>query len=152
MSGKVIDRTHATKESSYSSLLELDNEMTRLGAKMPNDYWEVSDLAPLDPAGARKWQRKAIGSISYYQLKLILHMPYMLKSVDNAEYTFSRDCCFESARNLIRTYQKIRAEANQHCYKVKSIDFIAFMAAIALLLKLLGYGHMTNDPKQRDYD
>jgi hypothetical protein len=152
MCGKVIDRTHATQEGSYSSLIALNNEMTQLGSKMPADYWELDDLAPVDTCLAAKWQEKALGSMIYHQLKLILHMPFMLKSVNNPEYSISRDHCFESARSLIRTYHKIRADANEHCQKGKSIDFIAFMATIALMLELLGYGNMACDPEQEEHD
>jgi hypothetical protein len=77
----------------------------------------------------------------------------MLKSANNTDYGYSRDLCFESARSLLRVFHKLRAEANDHAYRSKAIEFVAFMATVALMLGLLGYGQQNLcDVKKQEED
>lgn len=118
---------------------------------MPREFWDLADLAPVEELEA--WYERAMGHLIYYQTKLILHIPYMLKSAHMSDYGYSRDLCFESGRSLLRVFHKLRAEANDHAYRSKAIDFVAFMATVALMLRLLGYGQQNySDPKQQDDD
>ena len=149
MCGKITDQSHHM-QSSYSSLLTMNDEMTHIGAKMPIDYWKLDDLAPKDIGQAGEWQERALGQAIYYNTRLILHIPYLLKSVNNADYSYSRDVCFETSRNLIVLFQKMRAEANDHAYKTKVVDFSAYTATVTLVLGFLGYGQM--DLKQWEAD
>jgi hypothetical protein len=150
MSGKVIDRTHQMQESSYSALLGIDHEITQIGAQMPNSFWQLSHVAPKDMLQAGEWQERALGQVIYHQTKLILHIPYLLKSFRNTEYRYSRDLCFENARSLVRLFHKMRAEVNTHAYKTRVVDFIAFMATLILVLGVFGYGQMEDDHKQQE--
>jgi hypothetical protein len=128
----------------------MNDEMTHIGAKMPIDYWKLDDLAPKETGQASEWQERALGQAIYYNTSLILHIPYLLKSVNNADYSYSRDLCFEVSRNLIGLFQKMRAEANDHAYKTKVVDFSAYTATVTLVLGFLGYGQM--DLKQWEED
>jgi hypothetical protein len=149
MCGKIIDQSHHM-QGSYSHLLEMNDEMTHIGAKMPIDYWKLDDLAPKDIRQAGEWQERALGQAIYHNTRLILHIPYLLKSVNNADYSYSRDLCFDVSRSLLKLFRKMRAEANDHVYKTKVVDFTAYTATVTLLLGFLGYGHM--DLKQWEED
>jgi hypothetical protein len=76
----------------------------------------------------------------------------MMKAVNNNDYGYSRDLCFDSARDLLLVFHKMRAPANAHANKCKAVDFMAFMATVALVLGLLAYGQTAYDPSQREND
>jgi hypothetical protein len=152
IAGKVIDRTHHFLDSSYTTLLETSHELTAMGAQMPRDYWDLDHPAPKDMRQATLWQEKTIGHMIFHQTKLVLHLPYMMKAVINTDYGYSRDMCFDSARDLLMLFHKMRAPVNARANKCKAVDYTAFMATVALVLGLLAYGEAAYDPSRGESD
>ncbi|KAF2671505.1 hypothetical protein BT63DRAFT_423707 [Microthyrium microscopicum] len=141
--GRVIDLTHGLHESSFSALIAIDNDLTRFGNQMPPEFWTVEREAPEDYMA---WLQKILGQILYHQTRLILHIPYMLKSVTNNGFEYSRDTCFESARSMIAVYLVMRDPCNRHVYKAKFLDFVNFMALVTLIIGLVSANQTPNSP------
>jgi len=133
--GRVVERTHGNQEPSFSSLLTIDNDLTRFGNQMPPEFWTLEPQAPKD--NYMEWLQKAVGQQLYHQTRLILHIPYMLKSVSNGGFEYSRDTCFSSARDIIDVFLIMRDECNSFVYKAKFADFICFMALVTLIIGLV---------------
>ncbi|KIW01654.1 uncharacterized protein PV09_06839 [Verruconis gallopava] len=151
--GKVIDRSQGMSESSYSSALDLEQELNDYAAQMPQEFWQVQPLVDCEDANiAYGWQEQLLGQIAFHQIKAYLHMPFMLKAPNQPGYEPSRRACIDGSREILRIYHMLRAEGTP-LYECKAIDFIAFTACILLVLGVLGYGRTANhDPKADERD
>jgi len=151
--GKVIDRNQAIQESTFSSAMDLDQEMDHYAAKMPADFWAIEPyMTAPDTVAAVEWQEKILTILCYHQTKVYLHMPFMLKSTANSGFEYSRDACFNGAREMLRLYHILRAPGNP-TYACKAIDFIGFTASVLVVLGLLGYGRGgVENPEQDERD
>lgn len=151
--GKVIDRSQGMSEASYSSALDLEQELNSYAAQLPQEFWDVQPLVDCDDATvAYAWQEKLLAQIAFHQIKAYLHMPFMLKTPNQAGYGPSRRACIDGSREILRLYHMLRAEGTP-LYECKAIDFIAFTACILLVLGVLGYGRAANhDPTSDERD
>jgi hypothetical protein len=148
--GKVIDRSQGTAEASYSSALDLEQELNSYAAQMPAEFWHVQPLVDCEDASvAYEWQERLLGQIAFHQIKAYLHMPFMLKTPNQPGYEPSRRACIDGSREILRIYHMLRADGTP-LYECKAIDFIAFTACILLVLGVLGYGRAPNHDPQSD--
>ena len=148
--GKVIDRSQGMSEASYSSALDLEQELNSYAAQLPQEFWEVQPLIDCpDATVAYEWQEKLLGQIAFHQIKAYLHMPFMLKTPNQVGYDASRRACIDGSREILRIYHMLRAEGTP-LYECKAIDFIAFTGCILLVLGVLGYGRAPNHDPQSD--
>lgn len=151
--GKVIDRNQAIQESTFSSAMDLDQEMDRYAARMPPEFWNNEPFtASIDSYAAIEWQERVLTILCYHQTKVYLHMPFMLKSTTNSGFDYSRDACFNGAREMLRLYHMLRAPGTP-LYSCKAVDFVGFTASVLVVLGLLGYGRTgTEHPEQDERD
>jgi hypothetical protein len=148
--GKVVDRNQAIHESTFSSAMDLDQEMDRFAAKMPADFWACRPFVhAIDTLEAVEWQEKVLTILCYHQTKVYLHMPFMLKSTTNAGYDYSREACFNGAREMLRLYHMLRAPGTP-LYSCKAVDFLGFTASVLVVLGLLGYGRTGAEHPEQD--
>jgi hypothetical protein len=138
VAGKVLDRVQSSKDLTFTSLLSVDQEITRLGSQMLPEFWQLEHVAPLDFAAGVRWMDKSIGQIMYFQTRMVLHLPYLLRSVTSPGFEYSREACVESAREVLRIFQKIRSASNSCHNKVKGVDFIALIASTTIVMGLIG--------------
>jgi hypothetical protein len=146
LGGKVIDRSHSTKDSTFASLLAIDQELTRLSGHMPQEYWELEKYAPKDFPGERRWTERAMGQLMYYQTRMVLHLPYLLRSITNASFEYSREACISTARSILRQYHIMRDPANLHAYRFKTMDFASIIAAAVIVIGLVGSNSHGGNP------
>ncbi|KAF2433302.1 hypothetical protein EJ08DRAFT_658204 [Tothia fuscella] len=151
--GKVVDRSQSLNEATYSSALDLEQELNEFAGFMPPGWWDANPPTPSDdPNVSYEWQEKVLGQMAFQQIKAYLHMPFMLKSAVNAGYDNSRIACIDGSREMLRLYHMLRAEGTP-LYECKAVDFVGFTACIFLVLGLLGYGRKNNiDPSQAEGD
>ena len=154
MAGKIVDRTQGPPDYSFSSTMDLDQQLDSLAAEMPADWWDVPEKPPSkDPIIAHRWQERILQQMAYQQMRIYLHMPFMLKSAVNPRFEYSRTACFDGAREMLRLYHLIRG-IEKPLYECKAVDFIGFTAALLLLLGILGYGRLAQipNPQQEESD
>ncbi|KAF2666042.1 hypothetical protein BT63DRAFT_416469 [Microthyrium microscopicum] len=149
IAGKVADKIHGLSLTPLS-LTEIEQELAALSARMPEGFWQIPYYAPSNFQEAFQWQEKVVGQIYYWQTRLMLHMPYMLKSMTEAGYEDSRTLCFDCARQILRLWFTLRDPANVFIYKTKSIDFVAFVAAATIVFGLLTSPHRLSEQQQSD--
>ncbi|KAF1987789.1 hypothetical protein K402DRAFT_403455 [Aulographum hederae CBS 113979] len=144
LAGRVIDRTQNPQEQSFSSALDLDQEIEDAGNAMPNEFWTTINQSPqmTDVDAATEWQELILSQICFYQLRVYLHMPFMLKSAVNPRFEYSRKTCLDNARKMLQLYHLIRSDGTP-MYQCKAIDFIGFTGCILIALGLMGYGRLT---------
>ncbi|KAI9686646.1 MAG: hypothetical protein M1822_003657 [Bathelium mastoideum] len=144
LAGKVVDRNQGVSGQSYSTALDLDQELDDLAAKMGSQWWNLAEepaSESLDDLITSHEER--ISQITFYLVKMNLHLPFMLKTATNPRYEFSRNACFDAAKRGLQTYLALQSNFSKVMrtfYDCQVIDFIGFTNAVVFLLGLLGYG------------
>ncbi|KAK8237439.1 hypothetical protein IWZ00DRAFT_445483 [Phyllosticta capitalensis] len=149
LAGKVIDRTQSVGDLSFSSALELDDELDAITSDLPEN-WNETEL-PLSGSSPDcqklvNVRERFLMHICAHQLRMYLHLPFMLKLASSSssptgcsKFEYSRTACFGASRRLLEVYRALRTGNGQPLYECKVIDFVGFTAAVLLFLGLLGY-------------
>ena len=131
---KMIDRNQSVVPMGYSATLRLDQELEELHNAQDPDWWSP-ELIPGTPAEDHFDRLSA--HFYHHQAKLLLHMPFMLRSSTDKRYQYSHNAVLDAAREMIRVYEALRTNQAVGPFICKLIDFQAFTGAMLLLLNLL---------------
>ncbi|KZP00743.1 hypothetical protein CALVIDRAFT_533077 [Calocera viscosa TUFC12733] len=146
LSGRVIDRNQNFNGLDLTLTLELDQELEDLGRRMPTRWWDVSQA---EHEGCASHYDRLMSQYWYHQVRMLLHLPFLLRSLTDARFEYSRLLCLESSRQMLRRYNQLRGQRSTGAYLCKVIDFQAFTAAVLLLLHLVGTGRLWPAGEQR---
>ncbi|KAJ5858034.1 Polyketide synthase KR [Penicillium solitum] len=120
----------------YSTMKTLDLELQKAARELPSKWWLVPTLnAGLTDSQALFWDtRRLFAQVLHYNLVNHLHLPYMLRSSSaGRKYEFSRITCVNASREVLSRFITLR-RFNRIAYSCRTIDFLALMAAMTLLL------------------
>jgi hypothetical protein len=138
VTGKILDRIKEVYKLTPTSLKQIDEELLSLRYRLPTFYWHVDETAPKDQNEAFFWMTKVINRLHYYQVRIVLHTPFMIRSLVEPGYEFSRDACLSSARDLLDLFCLVRNKENELAYANKILDLYAFIATVVLYLGIIG--------------
>ncbi|KAF1971412.1 hypothetical protein BU23DRAFT_470958 [Bimuria novae-zelandiae CBS 107.79] len=145
LAGKVIDRNQGIAEQSFAWALQLDQELEDLYKQLDPAWLEYSELLADIETNAAELRERLMAQMVYHQIRVYLHLPFMLKSAVNSRFTYSRTACVSGSREVLKLYQALRTGEVQPLYECKAVDFVGFTAAILIVLGLFNYG-LTNTP------
>jgi hypothetical protein len=145
LAGKVIDRNQGIAEQSFAWALQLDQELEDLYKRLDPTWLEYSELLADIESNAAELRERIMAQIVYHQIRVYLHLPFMLKSAMNSRFTYSRTACVNGSREVLKLYQALRTGEVQPLYECKAVDFIGFTSAVLIVLGLFNYG-ATNTP------
>jgi hypothetical protein len=116
----------------------IDLELQKAASSLPSKWWLVPklDIASSTDLQAVFWDtRRLVLQICHYNLLNQLHLPYMLRhsSAEKSKYEYSRITCVNASREVLSRYISLRS-FNRIAYSCRTVDFLALMAAMALLL------------------
>ncbi|KAF2708550.1 hypothetical protein K504DRAFT_380369 [Pleomassaria siparia CBS 279.74] len=140
LAGKVIDRNQGIAEQSYAWALQLDQELEDIWKQLDPAWLEFSELLADVEKNAAELRERLMAQIIYHQIRVYLHLPFMLKSQSNSRFAYSRTACLTGSREVLRMYQALRTGAVQPLYECKAVDFIGFTAAVLIQLGLFNFG------------
>lgn len=140
LAGKVIDRNQILAEQSFAWALQLDQELEDLWKQLDPAWLEYSELMVDIEKNAAELRERLMAQMMYHQIRVYLHLPFMLKSQSNPRFSFSRNACVNGSREVLRLYQALRTGEVQPLYECKAIDFIGFTAAVLIMLGLYNFG------------
>jgi hypothetical protein len=154
LAGRVIDRNQGIAEQSFAWALQLDQELEDLWKQLDPEWLEYSELLADAQTNAAELREKLMGQICFHQIRVYLHLPFMLKSASNSRFTYSRTACLNGSREVLRLYQALRTGGVQPLYECKAIDFIGFTAAVLIQIGLLNFGAVlqNSNPKEIEAD
>jgi len=142
LAGRVIDRNQGVAEQSFAWALQLDQELEDLWKQLDPAWLDYSELLADIETNAAELRERLMGQICFHQIRVYLHLPFMLKSAQNSRFTYSRTACLNGSREVLRLYQALRAGTVQPLYECKAIDFIGFTAAVLIQIGLLNFGNI----------
>ncbi|RMZ88038.1 hypothetical protein DV736_g4733, partial [Chaetothyriales sp. CBS 134916] len=146
---RMVDRNQSPVSVPYSATMRLDQELEELHASQDPSWWTTERL-PYQAVEDHFDRLQA--QMFHYQAKVLLHMPFMLRSSANDKrYHYSHSSALDGARHMIRYYDSLRTSPIGP-YICKLIDFQAFTAAMLLLLNLCGYASANRTSQQHPQD
>tara|TARA_R110002003_G_scaffold97_12_gene7845 strand:- start:27486 stop:28835 length:1350 start_codon:yes stop_codon:yes gene_type:complete len=155
LAGRVIDRNQGIAEQSFAWALQLDQELEDLWKQLDPAWLDYSELLADAESNAAELRERLMGQICFHQIRVYLHLPFMLKSASNSRFTYSRTACLNGSREVLRLYQALRTGTVQPLYECKAIDFIGFTAAVLIQIGLLNFGtgqNTNSNPKDIESD
>jgi hypothetical protein len=121
----------------------LNKDLQRAAQTLPSKWWLVPDLG--NPMQTKQEvcsdvQRLYV-QIFHFNLLNQLHVPYMLLSSTDRRFAYSKFACVNSSREILSRFAVLR-RSNQVAYNCRTVDYLAVMAAVTLLLAHLdSYRH-----------
>ncbi|KAJ4370666.1 hypothetical protein N0V83_005187 [Neocucurbitaria cava] len=154
LAGRVIDRNQGIAEQSFAWALQLDQELEDLFKKLDPAWLDYSELLADPEKNAAELRERLMGQMVFHQIRVYLHLPFMLKSATNSRFTYSRTACLNGSREVLRLYQAMRTGTVQPLYECKAVDFIGFTAAVLIQIGLLNFGMINSSatPKEIEED
>lgn len=140
LAGRVIDRNQGVAEQSFAWALQLDQELEDLWKKLDPAWLDYTELLADAESNAAELRERIMGQMVFHQIRVYLHLPFMLKSASNSRFSYSRTACLNGSREVLRLYQSLRTGTVQPLYECKAIDFIGFTAAVLVQIGLLNFG------------
>jgi hypothetical protein len=155
LAGRVIDRNQGIAEQSFAWALQLDQELEDLWKKFDPAWLDYTELLADAESNAAELRERIMGQMVFHQIRVYLHLPFMLKAASNSRFSYSRTACLNGSREVLRLYQSLRTGTVQPLYECKAIDFIGFTAAVLVQIGLLNFGmsaQSTATPKEIEDD
>lgn len=134
---RVLER-NASKPScpDLAATRAIDLELQKAAGSLPSRWWMVPkfDRSATDLQAVFWDTRRLVVQICHYNLLNQLHLPYMLRSSSaGSPSEYSRITCVNASREVLSRYTSLRS-FNRIAYSCRTVDFLALMAAMALLL------------------
>lgn len=137
VASRILERNESNPSSHDLSLTRtLDVELQRAARSLPSKWWLVPnlDIASTDSQALFWNTRRLFAQVLHYNLLNQLHLPYMLRSSSaERKYEYSRITCVNASREVLSRFITLRS-FNGIAYSCRTIDFLALMAAMTLLL------------------
>lgn len=140
LAGRVIDRNQGVAEQSFAWALQLDQELEDLWKRFDPAWLDYTELLADAESNAAELRERIMGQMIFHQIRVYLHLPFMLKAASNSRFSYSKTACLNGSREVLRLYQSLRTGHIQPLYECKAIDFIGFTAAVLVIIGLLNFG------------
>lgn len=140
--GDIIKRNQALPFGSFETTKTLDRELQKMATILPASWWTIPVLiSHRSPTGCiQDALRRLIVQMLHSNLILQVHLPYLLQSSSGSDYDHSRIACVDSARDILTRFVICRSVSSEYMI-CRVADFIAFTAAVTLVLAYLSRHH-----------
>jgi hypothetical protein len=137
ISGRILGRNQDDPSKFLSSTYEIDQELDAVTKRMPQSWWQIPNDAFNDRTDEASSQfERMMCQVWHYELRILLHLPFMLCASADRRYEYSRISCLDSCRNLIQRWIFIRERKSPSLFS-NLVEFQAFTSTITLLLSYL---------------
>ena len=142
---QIIRRDQEPSSMSFPDTLKIDQDMEDLSVYRPHDAW-IAAQQPNEEYD--EYFERTVMCFMHYHTRVILHLPFMLKSNTDSRFQYSRKMAIESSRSLATAYINFRGNAHVGAYACKTIDFQIFIAIMAMLIDLVDADDDASQDKQ----
>jgi hypothetical protein len=156
LSARVIDKNQMGLSLSVQTTQDIQKDLDSLAGQMDQDFWDVQGGLGHGKITREEYFERVTAQFSYHLIRLYLHMPLLIQSIEDARLGSHREMCLEACRDTLRTYHIMRSNSGSAFNMVKVIDYEAFICSALLLLGMMGYGnpqspfHNINADRDRD--
>jgi hypothetical protein len=139
----------------YVRALALDEKLESLMKRVGKEFWEVPNV----PSTARSPEcasvlERMVGQIWHFELKIITHLPFLLRAPSESRYEYSKITALQASRNLILRWFALRnASITQACCRFAELGvFIAMMTIGLDILMEMGTKEQSEVQRTRGSD
>jgi hypothetical protein len=134
IAGHIIERNQNHQTENYAATLAIDQEIQQSKSRIPSEWWNSppSSSTPLTAIYGL-----GILKVEFFACQKMVHLPYMLKSSLDNDYSYSRQQALDACREIIKAYQIVRQHRELALTICDVMDFQAFTAAVVLIIDLL---------------
>jgi hypothetical protein len=156
LSARVIDKNQMGLSLSVQTTQDIQKDLDSLAGQMDQDFWDVQGGLGQGKITREEYFERITAQFFYHLIRLYLHMPLLIQSIEDPRLGAHREMCLEACRDTLRTYHIMRSDGDSAFNMVKVIDYEAFICSALLLLGMMGYGspqspfHNSNTDRDRD--
>lgn len=134
IAGNINDRDQNHLDISYSTTLQIDEQLQRCRESMPSGWWNTipDSKMPVDAV----WDMQAM-KMHFHHLRKLLHLPYVFSRPNDKRYEYSKTAALEASRDLIKSYHDLRQGSEPAVINCDLLDFQVFTAAVLVVVNLL---------------
>ncbi|KAK1484661.1 hypothetical protein CTAM01_12905 [Colletotrichum tamarilloi] len=135
----ITTRNESIQLEDYGATQQIDQMLQTSAQEMPPDWWLVPNTrlkqrpAIISEGEKLETTLRILFQIAHFNLMILLHFPYMLRSNCRADHEYSRAARSNASREFLSRYINFRC-ANEISFCCRAIDFSAFTACLSLLL------------------
>ncbi|RJE25772.1 C6 finger domain protein [Aspergillus sclerotialis] len=124
IAGKIIDRNQDHDKLSLSLTMDLEQCLDDIEKQTPGYWWDLNSHNVKD----ERYYERIMMQFTHYTIRLMVHMPFMLKFSTNRKFQYCHAAAVESAQNGLQLYKLLRTGVKPYFCKIS--DFLAFMMAM----------------------
>jgi hypothetical protein len=137
VAGKVIDRNIVPAQPSFAKAMDLDEQMEAIAASMPGNWWTIPVEIERYGRDLDELRDRLLQQFYFFHVRMYIHLPFLARPQATAGLR-----AVDAAYEILRRFQLLRVEvAAAPLFDCKTSDFVAFTAAVVLLLDTLGPGN-----------
>ncbi|KAL8790901.1 MAG: hypothetical protein Q9213_000326 [Squamulea squamosa] len=135
ITGQIINRNQDPRNMTVAATLKIEEDVEEARSMLPAGWWNAPRDSDVPNADIYE---KLISKSFFHNVRILLHLPFMLKSSTDRRYEYSRIAALESSREMINNYHYIRHPNRPLIAVCNVMDFQVFTAAMLLTINLLG--------------
>ena len=133
--GRLIDRCQDSSLVTLPSTMKYDEELKELAQGLPS----LKEGARMSHFTFDELYDRCLASLYHHYARVVLHLPFMLKSVSDRRFEYNRTAAVESSREMIYAFKILRAGIHGGYCACKTIDFQIFLGCTLLVLNKLAF-------------
>ena len=135
ITGQIITRNQDPNNMTVAMTMQIDQELENTHKILSSEWW---NNMPGPEVGVGDVFDTFVAKAFFHNVRMLLHLPFMLKSSADKRYEYSRIAALESSREMITTYRLLRDPVKPLVSVCNVIDFQVFTGAMLLIVNLLG--------------
>ncbi|KAF2193370.1 hypothetical protein K469DRAFT_651726 [Zopfia rhizophila CBS 207.26] len=137
ISREISNINHSITPQSYVQALAVDEKLDSSMKALSKQFWEVPNIPPTARTNeSAAVIERLIVQIWHFELKIFLHLPFLLRAPKESKFEFSKITALQAARNVIMRWFALRnAEITQACCRLAELG--VFIATVTIALDIL---------------
>ncbi|KAL8828672.1 MAG: hypothetical protein Q9170_006503 [Blastenia crenularia] len=135
ISGQIITRNQDPNKMTVAITMKIDQDLEDTRKILSSEWWNTN---PGPEVGVGDVFDTFVAKTFFHNIRMLLHLPFMLKSNTDRRYEYSRIAALESSREMIENYRLLRHPSRPLVAVCNVIDFQVFTGAMLLIINLLG--------------
>jgi hypothetical protein len=152
LSARVIDRNQMGYGTSTLETRDIERDIDAAADQLPREFWDAPAALNQGRIDREVYAERLACQFWFFQMKVLLHQPLMIQSIEDHQLLHHRNACFSACRDTLKIYHLMRSDSLSTFGMVKLIDYQAFVCSAILLLGLLGYGTSNPIPLSQTVD
>lgn len=151
LSAQIIDRNQAGLELSTSQTEDLQKEAALAAYDMDREFWDAPNELSLQNLNRLQYMENVTLQLWYHQIRVFIHMPLMIKSIENPLLEDHKIACLAGCREALRIYRIMRSDPLAAFSLEKLIDYQSFIYTTLLILGQFDLGPSSDSQTPRQY-